>query len=222
MAKHWTADEMPDQAGRTVVTGANSGLGLETAGARPPRRLRRARLPRHGQGRAGPPGHPRLRSRRRASARRPGPGGPRVGEGVRRKRPPGHGDRPADQQRRRDGPAPTADEGRLRAADRHQPAGALRPHRRAAGPHAGPRGRPRGDALEQRPQDGPDQVRRPPVRAPLQPLGRLQPVQARRPGVRARARPPAEASGSTVKSVAAHPGYAATNLQSAAPPAIDR
>jgi NAD(P)-dependent dehydrogenase (short-subunit alcohol dehydrogenase family) len=31
-----------------------------------------------------------------------------------------------------------------------------------------------------------------------------------------------KASGSTVKSVAAHPGYAATNLQSAAPPAIDR
>jgi NAD(P)-dependent dehydrogenase (short-subunit alcohol dehydrogenase family) len=30
------------------------------------------------------------------------------------------------------------------------------------------------------------------------------------------------ASGSTVKSVAAHPGYAATNLQSAAAPAIDR
>jgi NAD(P)-dependent dehydrogenase (short-subunit alcohol dehydrogenase family) len=30
------------------------------------------------------------------------------------------------------------------------------------------------------------------------------------------------ASGSTVKSLAAHPGYAATNLQSAAPPAIDR
>ena len=31
-----------------------------------------------------------------------------------------------------------------------------------------------------------------------------------------------QASGSTVKSLAAHPGYAATNLQSAAPPAIDR
>jgi NAD(P)-dependent dehydrogenase (short-subunit alcohol dehydrogenase family) len=30
------------------------------------------------------------------------------------------------------------------------------------------------------------------------------------------------ASGSTVKSLAAHPGYAATNLQSAAPPALDR
>jgi NAD(P)-dependent dehydrogenase (short-subunit alcohol dehydrogenase family) len=30
------------------------------------------------------------------------------------------------------------------------------------------------------------------------------------------------ASGSTVKSVAAHPGYAATNLQSAAVPALDR
>jgi NAD(P)-dependent dehydrogenase (short-subunit alcohol dehydrogenase family) len=30
------------------------------------------------------------------------------------------------------------------------------------------------------------------------------------------------ASGSSVKSVAAHPGYAATNLQSAAPPALDR
>ncbi|HTY97989.1 MAG TPA: oxidoreductase [Solirubrobacteraceae bacterium] len=32
MSAHWTADQMPDQAGRTaVVTGANSGLGLETA-----------------------------------------------------------------------------------------------------------------------------------------------------------------------------------------------
>jgi NAD(P)-dependent dehydrogenase (short-subunit alcohol dehydrogenase family) len=30
------------------------------------------------------------------------------------------------------------------------------------------------------------------------------------------------AAGSTVKSLAAHPGYAATNLQSAAPPALDR
>jgi len=30
------------------------------------------------------------------------------------------------------------------------------------------------------------------------------------------------AAGSTVKSVAAHPGYAATNLQSASPPALDR
>jgi len=30
------------------------------------------------------------------------------------------------------------------------------------------------------------------------------------------------ASGSTVRSLAAHPGYAATNLQSAAPPALDR
>ncbi|HUH80984.1 MAG TPA: oxidoreductase, partial [Solirubrobacteraceae bacterium] len=32
MSSHWTADRIPDQAGRTaVVTGANSGLGLETA-----------------------------------------------------------------------------------------------------------------------------------------------------------------------------------------------
>ena len=32
MSSHWTAESIPDQAGRTaVVTGANSGLGLETA-----------------------------------------------------------------------------------------------------------------------------------------------------------------------------------------------
>jgi hypothetical protein len=30
------------------------------------------------------------------------------------------------------------------------------------------------------------------------------------------------AAGSTVRSLAAHPGYSATNLQSAAPPAVDR
>jgi NAD(P)-dependent dehydrogenase (short-subunit alcohol dehydrogenase family) len=30
------------------------------------------------------------------------------------------------------------------------------------------------------------------------------------------------ASGSTIKSLAAHPGYAATNLQTAAPPLVDR
>ena len=52
MSERWTAEEIPDQAGRTaVVTGANSGLGL-VSGARAGagRGGRRARLPRHGKG----------------------------------------------------------------------------------------------------------------------------------------------------------------------------
>ena len=51
-------------------------------------------------------------------------------------------------------------------------------------------------------------------RAPLLPLARLRPVEAGQPAVRARARPAAaRAPDSAVKSLAAHPGYAATNLQ---------
>ncbi len=77
---------------------------------------------------------------------------------------------------------------------------------------------------QQRAQAGQDQLRRPPVRASLPPLERLRAVQARRSDVCALEldRRRLRASGSTVKSLAAHPGYAATNLQTAAAPALDR
>src|SRR5215207_10203916 len=50
---NWTADDIPDQSGRTVlVTGANSGLGLESARAlvaRGARVLMACRSPEHGE-----------------------------------------------------------------------------------------------------------------------------------------------------------------------------
>ena len=41
MSPKWTAADVPDQTGRVaLVTGANAGLGLETAAVLEPRRLR--------------------------------------------------------------------------------------------------------------------------------------------------------------------------------------
>ncbi|WP_305781645.1 hypothetical protein [Nocardia crassostreae] len=38
LPRRWTIDDIPDQSGKTaIVTGANSGLGLRTAEAWPPR-----------------------------------------------------------------------------------------------------------------------------------------------------------------------------------------
>ena len=61
-----------------------------------------------------------------------------------------------------------------------------------------------------------DRLRRPAGRAQVQPLARVQPVEARQPDVLLRAPAPRGARPDTaLLSMAAHPGYAATNLQAA-------
>ena len=57
--------------------------------------------------------------------------------------------------------------------------------------------------------------RRPQQRAPLPALDRLRPLQDRQPALHARAGAQARGTGADVVAAAAHPGYAATNLQTA-------
>ena len=227
MSEKWTAADIPDQAGRTaVVTGANSGLGLAAARALARGRGRgRAGLPQHREGRGGAgldprraPATPRLRWRSSTSpASTPSAPSPSAS-------PPSHGEpRPADQQRRRDGAAAARDRRRLRAAVRHQPPRPLRPHRAAA------RRACRGART-------PAWSR---VSSTAHKFGRIDfdNLQGERRYCRWRAYGQSKlanllfareldrrlrAAGSSVKSLAAHPGYAATNLQSAAPPLLDR
>ena len=217
----WTAADLPDLTGKTIViTGANSGLGYESALAlagagahvvlacrdqekgRAAERQIRAAHPRaqHGAGgaRSRQPGrHP---ARRRGAARRPS----------------AHR-RPAEQ-RRRHGAAVPQDRRRLRDAVRHQPPRPLRPHRPAARPPAGDAGRARRDGEQRRP---------PHRRASASTIcsGSAATASGRRTArassptcssptsCSAGSRPPAPA----LLSVAAHPGYAATNLQAAGP-----
>ena len=220
MSTKWTADQIPDQTGRTaVVTGANSGLGLATA-----RELARAgahvvlacRNLEKGEAAAAeieaavPGAELELAALDLAE--------PRLGAGLRRAVP-----------RRHDGldllinnagvMAPprseTADGFELQFGTNHLGHFALtglllgalegREDARVVTPRAAARtgsGKINFDDLQSE--------RR------LQPVARLRPVQAREPAVRVRARPPAARGRLDRSSVAAHPGYAATNLQSAA------
>src|ERR1700730_9671507 len=115
MSAKWTSDDVPGQQGRlAVVTGANTGLGFETArvlAARGASVVLAVRDTDKGKAAAA-----------RIAAAAPAADGP-----GRRSRAAGPApqDRPADQQRRGDVPAPAGHPGRVRAADRDQPPGAL-------------------------------------------------------------------------------------------------
>src|SRR3954469_7798772 len=96
MTSHWTAADLPSQAGRTVVvTGANSGLGLVTArelaragaqvvlAVRDVSRGEQAAATIDGQGGGAPRGEGRRDDRRPGERATAGPGRSRVGAVVR-------------------------------------------------------------------------------------------------------------------------------------------
>ena len=165
--------------GRTViVTGANSGIGRAAAsalaGARRPCRARSARHSR----RAAPP--PRRCPARPRSAGSTSPASTPCAQFAGAL---GWPDRPADQQRGRDGPAAEPHRRRLRAPVRHQPPRPLR----ADEPAARARHGPRRDRVLRRPPDRADRLRRPQLGPQaLQALARLRPVEARQPAVHGR------------------------------------
>ena len=158
----WTTANIPDQTGHTaVITGANTGLGYETAAALAAkgahvvlavRNLDKGKEAARRIGQAAPG-----RQRRTAGAR---PDVAGVGPRRRRRaasRPRRH--RPADQQRRRDVDAEGDHQGRFRVAVRHQPPRPLRVHRSAAGPRARRTRVARGDRQQRRPSLRPGGIR---------------------------------------------------------------
>ena len=107
-------------------------------------------------------------------------------------------------------PPQIADRRRLRAAVRNQPPRPLRPHQSPARAHH----RSGGDGLLLGPPLRRDRLRRFAVgAATLQGMARLRAVKAGQPAVHRRTAAQADRVGSSVKATAAHPGYAATNLQ---------
>ena len=226
----WTSEQIPDQSGRTaIVTGANSGLGLSTA-----RELARhgatrdARLPQHRR-RA----QTALRAIEAADPRRDGcelaeldlaslASVERV-RGRLRARRTASGARPADQQRRRDGAAApeTADGFELQFGTN------LLGHFALTGRLIGlmeGREDARVVTLSSNAHKMPGKID-------------FDDLQSERRYMRWSAYAQSKladlmlaleldrrlrAAGSTIKSLAAHPGYAATNLQTAAPPLLDR
>ena len=103
--------------------------------------------------------------------------------------------RPADQQRRGDVHAEVDDQGRVRAAVRHQPPRPLRAHRAAARPTAAGPGLARRDRQQRRPpHPRRDPFRRPAVGAQLQQGRRVRTGQAGQPVVHLRAAAPTRAA----------------------------
>ena len=136
---NWTTTDIPDQTGRTaVITGANTGLGYETAaalaakGAHVVLAVRNVDKGKDAAARI-TDGHPG--AERRGAGARPH----LAGVGPHRRRTAAvqaRHHRPADQQRRRDVHTEVDDQGRLRIAVRHKPSGPLRADRPAARPPA--------------------------------------------------------------------------------------
>ena len=197
---NWTTADIPDQTGRTaVITGANTGLGYETAAALAAKGAHVVLAVRNldkGKDAAD-----------RIAAATPVPSVARAGT-----RPDVAGARSA--------PPPTScasrhdridllinnagvmftpkahHQGRLRTAVRHQPSGPLRADRPAARPGAGGAGLAGGDRQQHRPPlRAAHPLRRSAVGAQLQPGRRLRAVQAGQPAVHLRTAAPAARTG---------------------------
>ena len=170
--------------------------------------------PRPRRRRAGPAAVRGAGRRRRAGPARPGR--PQLGPGLRGRLRPGRA-RPAGQQRRRDGGAAAAHAGRVREPVRHQPPRPLRADRAAAAQAAGPARRPGGHGDQPAPQDRPDRLRRPDARGRYRKWPAYAQSKLANLLFTFELQRRADAAGVELLALSAHPGYAATNLQTAGP-----
>ena len=189
----WSESDIPDQTGRTaIVTGANSGIGYETARALAAKGARVVLACRSED--KGRDAERRVRAavpERRRPLRAARPRLARLGARLRREvQRRGEPTRPAREQRgRHDDPA-REDRRRLRDPVRDQPSRPLRAHRPAAATHQD-HAESACDQREQRhPLHGTHRFRRSPGRALLQPDARLRAEQARESALHAGAATP--------------------------------
>ena len=174
----WRARDIPDLTGRrAIVTGANSGLGFQTA----------LELARHGAAvlmtsRSATSGDDALRpgARRRAGCGNllppPRPGRPRLGARVRRRQQVA--DRHPRQQRRCHGDPAAAHRRRLRDAAGHEPPRSLRLDRSAVASSPVASWRPRRHREQHGPPGRFDELRRPDGRAVLSAVAGLRAVRS--------------------------------------------